>query len=102
MEKLVLCCSAGMSTTLLVSRMKQYAEEANLTFDIMEMSLSDIDMHSNDCVSAYILAPQLKFQQKKIEERTQKPVYVIPPDDYNKIHVQKIFPAILKMVNKEA
>ncbi|MGL5721765.1 MAG: PTS sugar transporter subunit IIB [Brevinema sp.] len=101
MEKLVLCCSAGMSTTLFVSRMKKYAKETNLAIDIMEMSLSDIDTHTYQSVSAYILAPQLRFQQKKIEERTNKPVYVISADDYSLIHVQNIFPAVLKMVNKE-
>ncbi|MGL5254108.1 MAG: PTS sugar transporter subunit IIB [Brevinema sp.] len=101
MGKLVLCCSAGMSTTLIVSRIKKYAEEVDPAMDVIEMSLSDIESSPHDCVTAYVLAPQLRCQQKKIEERTHKPVYVIPAEDYSLVHIQNIFPAILKMINEE-
>ena len=45
MKKILLCCAAGMSTSMLVKKMQQAAEEHSLETMINAISISDIEEH---------------------------------------------------------
>ena len=43
MKKILLCCAAGMSTSLLVTKMKQSATEKGISTDIWAVSIDDLN-----------------------------------------------------------
>jgi len=65
MKKIFLCCSAGMSTSMLVNKMKASAAERGLEADIIAVSLSEFD----DTIKEYdvcLLGPQVRFRHQDL------------------------------------
>ncbi len=65
MKKIFLCCSAGMSTSMLVKKMKAAAAERNLETDIIAVSLSEFD----ETITEYdvcLLGPQVRFRHEDL------------------------------------
>ncbi len=95
MTKIVLCCTAGMSTSLFVKRSKEYAEEIGEEIDIIAIPMSELDATLTDDVSVVVLAPQIRFQKELVASKTDKPIMVIEMRDYGMMNVQKVLPEIL-------
>lgn len=97
MTKIILCCSAGMSTSLFVTKLRKHAAEINMPIDVDAVPVGDLEKYYNDAsVSIFVLAPQVKFQKSNIASRTDKPLYVIEMRDYGLMDVQKVLPLILE------
>ncbi|MGR5144614.1 PTS sugar transporter subunit IIB [Photobacterium sp. DNB23_23_1] len=61
MIKIFLCCSAGMSTSMVVSKMRSAAESKGVDVDIMAYSISEFE----DVLPQYdvcMVAPQVRFK----------------------------------------
>lgn len=67
MKKILLVCSAGMSTSLLVSKMKKTAKEKEIDVDIHATSEYEIN-HCLDEVDIVLIAPQVRFLKNKISK----------------------------------
>ena len=84
MKKILLCCSAGMSTSLLVTKMRKVAEERGLDVEIEAVALELFDENLPK-YDIFLLGPQVKFKktdfQKKADEYGKK-VEVINMIDY--------------------
>ena len=65
MKKIFLCCAAGMSTSMLVERMKQSATSRNIEVEITAVPVSDFDQIITDA-DVILLGPQVKFQLQSI------------------------------------
>lgn len=77
MKRIILFCAAGMSTSLLVNKMKEAAKSDSFEAYIEAFSVNEIDKkgHDADCI---LLGPQVRYQLKKTEEKyPDKPVAVI-------------------------
>ena len=48
MTKIILCCSAGMSTSLLVTKMQAAAKEQGIDTAIQAMSEADVKNHEDE------------------------------------------------------
>lgn len=94
MKTIIICCSAGMSTSLFVQKLKQYAENINEFINIFAISITEIDNYL-DKAHVIVLAPQIRFLYKTITEKTTKPVINIEMRDYGTMNVQKVLPEIL-------
>lgn len=84
MKKIFLCCSAGMSTSMLVKKMEAAAAEQNIETEIVARPMADFD----DAIQEYdvcLLGPQVRFKlndfQKQAAEYNKK-VAVIDPMAY--------------------
>lgn len=66
MKNIVLLCAAGMSTGMMVDRMREEAKKAGVECDINAYSISEAaTVGTNaDCI---LLGPQVKFQLNKIK-----------------------------------
>ncbi len=95
MTKIILCCSAGMSTSLFVKKTKDYADEIGEAIDIIAISVTELDAHLKDDVSVIVLAPQIRFQKDVVAGKTDKPIMIIEMRDYGMMNVQKVLPEIL-------
>ena len=65
MTKIILACAAGMSTSLLVNKMKEVAEAENIEASIKAIPEAEISQHLNEC-DVILLGPQVKFMIDEI------------------------------------
>ncbi len=67
MKKIMLCCSAGMSTSMLVKKMEASAQERGIEANIKAFGASEF----NEQVSNYevvLLGPQVKYMQTDLQK----------------------------------
>ena len=100
MTKIILCCSAGMSTSLFVQKAKTYAVEQGIEIEINAISVAELDTYLTDDVDVVVLAPQIRFQLDSVSSKTDKPIMVIEMRDYGMMNIQKVLPEILALVKK--
>jgi len=68
--KIILVCSAGMSTSLLVNKMKLSAKERNIKAKIK--AVSEVDLENNLLNTDVILiGPQVRYLAKKINKQAE-------------------------------
>jgi len=82
MKNIVLVCAAGMSTSLLVTKMRRAAETKGIAAEIYAISAQEVAITlKNKPVDVLLLAPQVKFYKKQFELLlSDKP---IPMEDIN-------------------
>lgn len=104
MKKIFLFCDAGMSTSLLVSKMQEVVKKHNL----------DIHIEANPCVKAHVLiqeqrpdcvllGPQVRFMLKKMQEECEPlgiPVDAINAADYGVMDGEKVLKHAIKLIKK--
>ena len=68
MKKILLCCAAGMSTSLLVQKMRKAAEAENYECEIeaVPFKINEPKIEEADVV---LLGPQVRFNLKPLQER---------------------------------
>ncbi|AKL10584.1 TPA: PTS sugar transporter subunit IIB [Kluyvera intermedia] len=104
MKRIVLCCSAGMSTSLVVTKMEKNAAERGLDlkiYAIAEQALRDeLDSHSGEII-AVLLGPQVRFklaENKKLTDQYAIPIDVIDPVAYGTLNGAKVLDQALNLV----
>ncbi|PWC19543.1 PTS sugar transporter subunit IIB [Brenneria corticis] len=100
MNKILLCCAAGMSTSMLVQRMERAAREKGIAVEIKAVGFDEF----NEVISGYdccLLGPQIKYKLaefKAIADEQNKPVAVINTIDYGMMNGEKVLSAALAMI----
>lgn len=102
MKKIALICSAGMSTSMLVDKMKVYADQEGIKCEIKAFPDSEFDsvIKGYDCV---LLGPQVRFKLNdfsKIAEAEGKKVEVIPMMDYGTMRGDKVLKFALNLIGE--
>lgn len=67
MKNIVLLCAAGMSTSMLVRKMREAAEQKGFACQIEAYAISEAARVTPDA-DAILLGPQVRFNLKKIKE----------------------------------
>ena len=88
--KILLVCSGGMSTTILMSKMQKYAEEKemNLKVDACAASVCQDKASEYDVI---LLGPQIAYQKSSIVAKVSIPVVAMQPQDYAMVRCEHIF-----------
>lgn len=95
---ILLVCSACMSTSLLVSRMLDYAKEKQINVQIEAHPVGEVESYGPDA-DVILLEPQVRFQLSHIKSRfPEKPVEVIDMRDYGMMDGQKVLNHVLEMM----
>jgi len=97
-----LFCAAGMSTSLLVNKMKAAAKGKGIEVDIEAFPEGQMDKHL-DNVNVALLGPQVGYtlgKAKKICDAKGIPVDVIPMVDYGMMNGEKVLEFALKLAGK--
>ena len=68
MYKIMLCCSAGMSTSMLVRKMLEAAKERDLPVKIDAYGVSEFDTQYPQ-YQVVLLGPQVKYMQKDLQQK---------------------------------
>ncbi len=93
--KVLLVCYAGMSTSLLVSKIQKKVKEENLDYTFEAIGTGDFDDYIEDNEVDYILlGPQARHMLKEISERIEGqdiPIKVIDSTVYGRLDVDGVF-----------
>ncbi|MFJ6412248.1 PTS sugar transporter subunit IIB [Terribacillus saccharophilus] len=103
MMKILLACSSGMSTSLLVSKMKDAAREKGIEAEIWAVAQdkAESDMEKADVL---LIGPQMRFLFKKISKVADEkgvPVDVIDPISYGRIDGEAVLDKALELIQKK-
>lgn len=102
MIKIRLFCNAGMSTSLLVTKMRQAAEEMGVETDIVAYSANEANQRMTEADVA-LIGPQIAYRKKEFQELGAGlgvPVEVIPSVDYGMVNGKKVLELALKLAGK--
>ena len=100
MNKIMLCCSAGMSTSLLVKKMLAEAEKRQLPMEIKAFGAAEFD----EQVAKYqvvLLGPQVKYMLADLQSRAKPfgvPVEPIAMPDYGMQRGDKVLDFALPLI----
>lgn len=89
MQKIMLVCNAGMSTSLLVQKMQNEAWTRGLDVEIEARPMAEA-MEALDTADVLLLGPQIGYARSDFEKATDKPVDVIAMVDYGRMNAPKI------------
>ena len=93
-KTIMLVCSAGMSTSLLVTKMQKAAEEKGYDADIFAVSASAADQHlESKPVDVLLLGPQVRFMKAQFEQKLAPkgiPLDIINMADYGMMNGEKV------------
>ncbi len=100
MKNIMLVCSAGMSTSLLVSKMLAAAKKRDLEINIYAVSESEAGKNL-DRVDVLLLGPQVRYLLGKMEKRVADrgiPVAVIDSINYGTMNGEAVLDQALKLM----
>lgn len=104
MKSIMLVCNAGMSTSLLVNKMKKVAEKQNLDVEIFAIPVVEFDnVIDTKNIDVVLMGPQVKHMEKdfrtKLEEKNI-PLGVIDMICYGMMDGEKVLEQAFDLINK--
>ncbi|MEM6162156.1 PTS sugar transporter subunit IIB [Erwinia sp. P6884] len=105
MKRIVLACAAGMSTSMVVTRMEKEAAARGLEYQIYaipEQNLRDELQSYGADVAVVLLGPQVRFkldENRKLTDGYQIPIAVIDTQAYGTLNGAKVLDQALALVN---
>ncbi len=99
MIKITLACAAGMSTSLLVSKMGKYALANEIDVEIIAVPEKQFEKYA-DSTDILLLGPQVSFLLKKCKAAYEPKgikVAAIPVVDYGRMNGEKVLKLALSL-----
>ncbi len=99
MKRFYLFCSAGMSTSLLASRMQKVANQHNLDIEIKAFSDKEMGLiiqeYNPDLI---LLGPQVRHIYERVNQEygSKTPVMVIDAKDYGEVNGERVLKVAIK------
>lgn len=98
--KILLVCSAGMSTSLLVTKMKKAADEKGIDVEIFALSAGEGKKILKD-VDLILLGPQVRFMKNEFLKLATVPVDVIDMLSYGRMEGDKVLNHALTLLQQK-
>ncbi len=99
MRKIVLLCSAGMSTSYLVRKMEESAKDQGYDVTISAHSVSDAKNVGKEA-DIILLGPQIRFNLANVQEQLPNiPVSVIDMKSYGTMDGAAVIAEVKKILN---
>ncbi len=96
MKKILLACSGGFSTSMLVRRMKEAAVKKEIDVVILAVAEENIDDHLDSDI--LLLGLQIGHRLDDLKESLDFPVYVIDSFDYGTMNGESVLDFVLKEI----
>ncbi len=98
MKKILLVCNAGMSTSMLVAKMKKAAETKGVDVSIEAKSLSEAKKEIAE-VDIVLLGPQIRYELSNVKKIAGSvPVEAIDMKDYGMMNGEKVLTHALEVI----
>ena len=99
MLRIIIVCSWGMSTSLLVDSMLSAAAQAHITLLVEALSAGEFAARGEEC-NVVLIAPQIRHLRKSIEKLAHsvgKPVALIEPFHYATMNGKAVLEQALQL-----
>ena len=103
MKNIMLVCNAGMSTSMLVTKMLKAAESKGIEATIWAVPLSEVDTEINEKdVNVLLVGPQVSFMLQEYKDKFEPAVKVdaINMMDYGTMNGEKVLDLALNMMGE--
>ena len=104
-KTIMLVCSAGMSTSLLVTKMQKAAEAQGVEADVFAVSAPDADNSiESKPVDVMLLGPQVRFMKGDFEKRLAPkgiPLDVINMADYGMMNGENVLKQAMTLIENK-
>ncbi len=98
--KIILACAAGMSTSMLVERMKESADQKGMELQIDAVPISSLSSHTEG-TDIILLGPQVSYMEEKVSsDYPSIPVKVIEMMDYGMMNGEKVLADTLSQLDR--
>ncbi len=98
--KILLVCNAGMSTSMLVTRMEKAAQSKGIDVEIQAKPITEAEKEIDDW-DIVMLGPQVRHCLNQLKKLTQKtPVVVIEMRDYGLMNGENVLNSALDILNQ--
>ena len=98
MKKILLVCNAGMSTSMLVAKMKKAAEKDGIEVSIEAKPLSDAKAQIQE-TDIVLLGPQIRYELDNVRKIAgSTPVEAIDMKDYGMMNGEKVLKQALEVI----
>ncbi len=98
--KILLVCSAGMSTSLLVLKMQKAAEERGIEAEILALGAGE-GKKILKTVDIVLLGPQVRFMKNEFDKLATVPVGVIDMLAYGRMQGDKVLDQALALLEQK-
>lgn len=95
MRKIVLLCNGGLSTGILVKKMKAAAELVSYDCEIKAFPVSSAEEEGKDA-DLILMGPQVRFQMNNVKNKVTCPVASIEPTVYGTMNGEKVLAQVKK------
>ena len=104
MKKVYLFCSAGMSTSILASKMQEVANSHNLPIKVAAFSHNKLgEIVKSDCPDCILLGPQVEYLYDETVANfghLNIPISVIDQDDYGMMNGERVLKKAILLIKK--
>lgn len=98
-KTIMLVCAAGMSTSLLVSKMQKAAESDGVDAEIFATAAADADSKLEEKhPDVLMLGPQVRYLEGQFKSKLSIPVEVINMQDYGMMNGEKVLREAVKLI----
>ena len=98
--KILLACSSGMSTSLLVNKMKEAAQAEGIDVEIWAVAQSEVDSEINKA-DVLLFGPQMRFLKKKFEPKGKELNIPVPPMLYGRCDGKGVLKLAMDLVHNK-
>lgn len=102
MKHILLACSAGMSTSLLVSKMEEAAEKRGIECKIWAVA-QDKAPSEMEKADVLLIGPQMRFMKKKFSKTAEEvgiPLDVIEAKSYGRVDGEAVLDKALELIGE--
>jgi len=98
--KILLVCNAGMSTSMLVSRMEKAAKEKGIEATILATPLTQAESQIDEW-DVVMLGPQVRHCLNQLKKHSTKtPIEIIDMRDYGLMNGEKVLEKAIQIMNE--
>lgn len=97
MKKIILACMAGLSTSILVSKMREAAAADGYDCTITAYPISNVKKAGDDA-DIVLLGPQVRFQADSVKKSVNCPVEVVDMAAYGTMDGKKVMDRVKTII----
>lgn len=97
--KILLVCAGGMSTSVVMNKLKKYADEKGIEMEINAVGMNELLNEVKKGYDCVLLGPQVTYQINSVKKMVDLPVAAIKAQDYGLANCENIM-ALIKSTIK--
>lgn len=98
--KFLLCCSYGMSTSIMMNKMEEYARKKGIDLTVDAIPVNELQNHLEG-VDLILLGPQIKYLYNRVKKiiDDKVPYAMINTEDYGMMRGDKVVEQALTLLS---